>query len=111
MSPDEVLSELRSQLDSAQTRLAHYVSLLCPGPHRLIQHRDRRPPWCPECGRDNRGIIHNRFKTPVCDFDGCNNAATGKCVREDLFGNECVKYECPEHPCPCATGLKTRLVR
>lgn len=33
----------------ARQRLADLLTAACPGPHRFVQHRDHRPPWCKAC--------------------------------------------------------------
>lgn len=32
-----------------QAVLAELIADACPGPHRYVQHRDDKPPWCPAC--------------------------------------------------------------
>lgn len=49
------LDRRRRRLDSAQNRLLDAVARACPGTHRPVQHRDRKPPWCKECGRTTYG--------------------------------------------------------
>jgi hypothetical protein len=49
------LDQLRENYRSAQSYLLSAVAELCPGPHRLAQHRDKLPPWCNSCGRDAMG--------------------------------------------------------
>lgn len=39
----------------ARAELSKFVHDHCPGPHRLVQHRDGRPPWCKACRRNRRG--------------------------------------------------------
>lgn len=34
----------------AQIGLSALLLASCPGPHRYVQHRDGRPPWCRACG-------------------------------------------------------------
>lgn len=34
----------------------------CPE-HKLVQHRDRKPPWCNRCGRDKDGHVIGRPKS------------------------------------------------
>ena len=54
--PDQAeLDRLRLQLEIAHVRLLEAVWSACPGPHRPVQHRDRKPPWCRECGRTADG--------------------------------------------------------
>lgn len=55
---------------AAQKRVDRYLSAPtnpCPGEHRVTQHRDARPPWCNECGRDNEGNLHREPKGKTDD--------------------------------------------
>ena len=45
----------REEADGAEADLRLKVAHFCPGDHRAVQHRDRQPPWCPHCGRTDRG--------------------------------------------------------
>lgn len=56
MSDEELLAELRSAVGRASEELRREVVLQCPGDHNPRQHRDRKPPWCRDCGRDWHGI-------------------------------------------------------
>lgn len=53
---DEVLLLLRKEANRAEQALKDAVAEKCPGPHKPIQHRDHRPPWCRVCGRTTRGL-------------------------------------------------------
>lgn len=53
---DQVLTLLRAEVNRAEQALKDMVVEKCPGPHKPIQHRDHRPPWCQTCGRTTRGI-------------------------------------------------------
>lgn len=62
---DGVMSLIRAQVQAQKTkptieaaaeavratrqRLANLLTERCPGPHRFVQHRDHRPPWCRAC--------------------------------------------------------------
>lgn len=50
------LDYLRDEADGADARLYFAVVAACDGDHKTAQHRDRRPPWCPHCGRTDRGV-------------------------------------------------------
>lgn len=54
----KLLDELREQLKQAEYYLYKSVAQACPTPdkHQAVQHRDGKPPWCPLCGRTNRGV-------------------------------------------------------
>jgi len=41
--------------DLAALRLQTLLEEHCPGPHRYVQHRDGRMPWCPRCGYQSNG--------------------------------------------------------
>ena len=45
----------RERLDLYEAALQGRVRDACPGDHKTVQHRDRKPPWCPHCGRTERG--------------------------------------------------------
>ena len=47
----------RVRVDLDEIALRDLVGELCPGPHRAVQHRDRKPPWCEACGRTERGRV------------------------------------------------------
>lgn len=51
------LDLMRTHADRAERRLRLAVTDACPGRHQPLQHRDGEPPWCPECGRTNRGLL------------------------------------------------------
>lgn len=46
-----LITDLAEQAGDARTALADALARLCPGgdDHGFVQHRDRRPPWCPLC--------------------------------------------------------------
>lgn len=54
----EILDRLRDQLAQAEYHLYRSVVQACADPdkHHARQHRDGKPPWCPLCGRTNRGV-------------------------------------------------------
>lgn len=33
----------------AVSRAEQLIASNCPGPHRYVQHRDHKPPWCNQC--------------------------------------------------------------
>ena len=47
----------RVRVDLDEIALRDLVRELCPGPHWVLQHRDRQPPWCKACGRTERGRV------------------------------------------------------
>lgn len=49
------LDYLRVEVEVIEHRLLESVRSKCPGEHKVVQHRDRQPPWCPHCGRTERG--------------------------------------------------------
>jgi hypothetical protein len=51
------IDSLRRTALIARGDLFDAVNEACPGDHSPQQHRDRRPPWCPLCGRDNLGRV------------------------------------------------------
>lgn len=53
---DHALLLLRREANLAEQRLKDTVAEKCPGPHKPVQHRDHRPPWCQVCGRTTRGL-------------------------------------------------------
>lgn len=61
MSLEDRLFSLRRTADIAAKDLHDAVIAACPGPHEPVQHRDRKPPWCPKCGRTNRGVAEQLF--------------------------------------------------
>jgi hypothetical protein len=46
---------LRERVRDAANALNDEILAACPGEHRLVQHRDGKPPWCEACGRDGMG--------------------------------------------------------
>lgn len=46
----------RRSYQDAMDNLEEYVANLCPGPHRTVQHRDGKPPWCNLCRRTWDGL-------------------------------------------------------
>lgn len=54
---DDPFADLRTAADRAAADLYDAVIAACPGLHEPRQHRDRKPPWCEVCGRDNRGLL------------------------------------------------------
>ena len=51
------IDRARVRVDRAEIALRDLVRELCPGPHWVMQHRDRQPPWCEACGRTERGLM------------------------------------------------------
>ena len=49
------LIEAQQQYKDAREQLDAIILEMCPGQHRLVQHRDGGPPYCPACGRDQLG--------------------------------------------------------
>lgn len=49
------IDKLRGEYLEAERALIGAVIAACPGPHRLVQHRDGRLPWCPKCRRTEQG--------------------------------------------------------
>lgn len=52
----QYIDQWREQVDLYETALRAAVRGSCPGDHKGVQHRDRKPPWCPHCGRTDRGV-------------------------------------------------------
>lgn len=52
---DRVLTFKRRSAAHARRELEETIQRACPGPHVLVQHRDRLPAWCHACGRDGTG--------------------------------------------------------
>ena len=50
------IARLHYEHTMAERRLKEAIRLACPGKHQPRQHRDRMPPWCPECGRTAFGV-------------------------------------------------------
>lgn len=50
------LDYLRELADGADASLFFAVIDACPGDHVIVQHRDRKAPWCRHCGRTARGV-------------------------------------------------------
>lgn len=51
------IDEARVRVDRDEIALRDLVRELCPGPHRVVQHRDGKPSWCRACGRTARGVV------------------------------------------------------
>jgi len=47
-NPADIATIVR-QLEETTQRLDALLLTACPGPHKFIQHRDNRPPWCNTC--------------------------------------------------------------
>lgn len=45
----DAINQTARRLNEVRTELAAQLSAFCPGPHRLVQHRDTRQPWCEAC--------------------------------------------------------------
>ena len=47
----------RAAYHDALAKVHAAVIAACPGgsDHRVVQHRDGKPPWCPHCGRNSTG--------------------------------------------------------
>lgn len=52
-----VLQTLRDEFAISEARLGEHVADHCPGPHRVVQHRDAKPAWCRTCGRTWDGHV------------------------------------------------------
>ncbi len=57
VNTEDALAHLRAKVARAQSALTSAVEGMCPGPHVLVQNRDRRPPWCKACRRDGAGHL------------------------------------------------------
>jgi hypothetical protein len=44
------ITEARSDVAAAKAQLQLAIEAECPGPHKYVQHRDAKPPWCEVCG-------------------------------------------------------------
>jgi hypothetical protein len=53
---EEKMRLLRQEISQLTQVLRALVIQECPGEHLALQHRDRKPPWCRHCGRDDRGV-------------------------------------------------------
>ncbi|HEY6115301.1 MAG TPA: hypothetical protein VI172_05030 [Candidatus Dormibacteraeota bacterium] len=53
--PDEAIHLQRLRLLDARIALCDLIRDACPGPHKAVQHRDGRPPWCRVCGYTDDG--------------------------------------------------------
>jgi len=51
------LAKAQQRYEAARDHLNAIIDELCPGQHRLVQHRDGGPPYCPACGRDQLGNV------------------------------------------------------
>jgi hypothetical protein len=60
---ERLLADLRRRADEARANLQEAVKDVCPGDHAVRQHRDRKPPWCPACGRGDDGRRHKEIET------------------------------------------------
>lgn len=62
MNPNELreLQEGKAAYDAAIKKL---VAKNCPGEHKPVQHRDRKPPWCHLCGCTADGNKVGRIRT------------------------------------------------
>jgi len=47
--PHVVIAMTAREADAARRRLQDLLRRNCPGPHRYVQHRDHKPPWCRVC--------------------------------------------------------------
>lgn len=56
MSDQQGIDDQRDRVDLFEVSLRVMVRDSCPGDHKTVQHRDKRPPWCPHCGRTDRGV-------------------------------------------------------
>lgn len=52
----DMIDQVRAVYETAEDRLLDLVEDACPSGHSLVQHRDRRPPWCPHCRRTKYGV-------------------------------------------------------
>lgn len=48
-SYDDVIARATEAVHEARLDLEVAIRKACPQPHRFVQHRDKRPPWCPAC--------------------------------------------------------------
>lgn len=49
------ISAAAAEVWAAAERLEALIAAQCAGPHRYVQHRDRRGPWCRVCGYGEDG--------------------------------------------------------
>ncbi len=55
----DVYARIESMRDNTYdllARVAAEVRAACPGPHKLVQHRDGKSPWCRVCGYTAGGV-------------------------------------------------------
>lgn len=59
MAERDVHEEIAAQIHviaAANLNLIMLLETSCPGPHKYVQHRDRKPPWCNACGYTGAGF-------------------------------------------------------
>lgn len=61
---DDPYHDRRHNLFTEVAALANDVADACPGPHRVVQHRDHKPPWCRACRRTAYGLPIPARRTP-----------------------------------------------
>lgn len=47
--PHAAIAQAAVRARRDRLKLAAAIAAACPQPHRYVQHRDRRPPWCAAC--------------------------------------------------------------
>jgi hypothetical protein len=57
VTPDSEIQIGARVVAVAAARLEELIARHCPGPHGYVQHRDRKPPWCPACRYTAAGAL------------------------------------------------------
>lgn len=52
---DTEIADAATDLRKAAAHLTQLLRKYCPGPHKPVQHRDHKPPWCNACRRTSDG--------------------------------------------------------
>lgn len=54
---DRTIQAMKDDIVARKARLEEFLRVMCPGgsDHEYVQHRDRRPAWCPHCHRTTSG--------------------------------------------------------
>jgi hypothetical protein len=53
--PRDLIAAVVATARAARERAEELIAANCAGPHRYVQHRDGREPWCPVCGYGDSG--------------------------------------------------------
>ena len=74
------LSQMTQAINSTAEERASLLQVMC-GEHQLVQHRDRKRPWCEHCGRAADGELIGRPRSEPNDGPGPDghHVVTGEC--------------------------------